>query len=123
MGGRPLTFSASGNFTCNVCGTPCEPFTEPPGRETRSCPQCQSTVRLRGLVALISQEILGVQMALPDFPDLHGLRAFGMSDPPKLAVQLEKTFDYRNTFYHQAPQLDITNPPESEWGRYDFIVS
>src|SRR5262249_54089772 len=85
--------------------------------------QCPSTVRLRGLVALISQEILGIQMALPDFPELRGLRGFGMSDPPDLAAQLEKKFDYTNTFYHQAPRLDITSPDESEWGRYDFIVS
>ncbi|MEO8098966.1 MAG: methyltransferase domain-containing protein [Acidobacteriota bacterium] len=118
-----MTFSASGRFTCNVCGTQCEAFTEPPSRETSSCPQCHSTVRLRSLVALISQEVLGVQLALPDFPELNGLRSFGMSDPPNLAVQLEKKFDYTNTFYHQAPNLDITAPHESEWGRYDFIVS
>ncbi|MEI9811952.1 MAG: methyltransferase domain-containing protein [Acidobacteriota bacterium] len=93
------------------------------GRETVGCPACGSTLRLRGLVALISQEILGVQMALSDFPDLKGLRGFGMSDPPNLASQLEKKFDYTNTFYHQAPTIDITNPEESEWGRYDFIIS
>ena len=46
-----------------------------------------------------------------------------MSDPPNLATQLGKKFDYTNTFYHQAPTIDITNPPEGEWGRYDFIVS
>jgi SAM-dependent methyltransferase len=46
-----------------------------------------------------------------------------MSDPPNLAAQLEKIFDYTNTFYHQPPTIDITNPPKGEWGRYDFIIS
>lgn len=80
-------------------------------------------MRLRGLVALLSQEILGVQMALANFPALKGLRGFGMSDPPNLASRLAEKFDYTNTFYHQAPTIDITNPDEREWGRYDFIVS
>ena len=69
MGGQRLTFSASGNFTCNVCGAACVRPAEM-GRETPSCGQCGSTVRLRGLIALLSQELFGTQLALPDFPDL-----------------------------------------------------
>lgn len=93
------------------------------GRETIGCTACGSTLRLRGLVALLSQEFLGVQMPLSDFPELKGLRGFGMSDPPNLASWLARKFEYTNTFYHQAPAIDITNPDEREWGRYDFIVS
>lgn len=117
-----MTFSASGNFTCNVCGAACVRPAEM-GRETPSCVQCGSTVRLRGLIALLSQELFGTQLALPDFPDLKGLRAFGMSDPPNFAAALEKKFAYTNTFYHQPPTIDITRPDETEFGRYDFIVS
>lgn len=84
---------------------------------------CNSTVRLRGLVAALSNEVFGVPLALPDFPTMKGLRGFGMSDPPSLARELEKKFDYTNTFYHQPPTIDITNPAETEWGRFDFIVS
>jgi len=123
MGGQRLTFSVSGSFICNVCGATCPRSAEPPGRETASCASCISTVRLRGLVALLSQEIFGVPLALPDFPEMKGLRGFGMSDPPSLAQQLDKKFDYTNTFYHQPPTIDITKPDETEWGRYDFIVS
>jgi hypothetical protein len=72
---------------------------------------------------LLSKEIFGVPLALPDMPAMKGLRGFGMSDPPNLARELEKKFDYTNTFYHQPPTIDITNPAETEWGRYDFIVS
>jgi SAM-dependent methyltransferase len=78
---------------------------------------------LRGLIALLSEELFGAQLPLSDFPELKGLRVFGMSDPPNLAAQLEKKFDYTNTFYHQPPTIDIVHPDEREWGRYDFIIS
>lgn len=122
MGGQRLTFSDSGSFICNVCGATCSRPAEALERETSSC-VCKSTVRLRGLVALLSNEIFGVPLALPDFPTMKGLRGFGMSDPPNLAQELERKFDYTNTFYHQPPTIDITKPAESERGRYDFIVS
>ncbi|MEO5925286.1 MAG: methyltransferase domain-containing protein [Bryobacteraceae bacterium] len=117
-----MTFSDSGSFICNVCGAICPKSAGPPGREVASC-ACNSTVRLRGLVAALSNEIFGVPLALPDFPAMKGLRGFGMSDPLNLSQQLEKKFDYTNTFYHQPPTIDITKPADTEWGRYDFIVS
>lgn len=110
-------------FICNVCGEECPRTDGPPGRETLGCENCISTVRLRGLIALMSRELFGTNLALPDFPELKELRGFGMSDPKGLAKQLVKKFDYTNTFYHQPPTIDITNPPETELGRYDFIIS
>jgi hypothetical protein len=99
-------------FVCNLCGgkSP-HPGTVAPGRETPSCDLCGSTTRLRGLVALLSREILGVELALPSFHSLKGIRGLGMSDPPALAARLAVPFDYLNTFYHQPPSL--TCPPPS----------
>lgn len=111
------------SFTCNLCGAFCETASEAPGREVSSCSACHSTVRLRGLAALLSRELFGVDLALPDFPPLKSIRAIGMSDPPELASQLAEKFDYTNTFYHQSPRFDVANPSEDEFGRYDFIVS
>jgi SAM-dependent methyltransferase len=55
---------------------------------------------------------------------MPGVRGIGMSDPPLLSSRLAEKFDYTNTFYHQAPYLDITNLTDAaELGRYDFIVS
>src|SRR5207244_6967474 len=109
MGGQRLTFSASGSYLCNLCGSTCVRSPHPPGRETDAgCPGCVSTVRLRGLAALLSKELFGTYLALPDFPEMKGLRGFGMSDPPSLAEPLAKKFDYTNTFYHQPPMIDIT---------------
>ena len=118
-----MTFSASGNFICNICGGACERPSAAPGREVPGCPTCGSTIRLRSLIALLSREIFGVELALPDFPVLKGVRGMGMSDPPELAQRLAEKFDYINTFYHQEPRLDVVNPRPEQLGRYDFIVS
>ncbi len=111
------------DFICNVCGADCKIPPEGLGRETESCAECGSSVRLRALLALLSQEIFGALMTLPEFPVLKGIRGIGMSDAPDLAERLAEKFDYTNTFYHRAPRLDVTNPDEGDFGRYDFILS
>jgi len=93
------------------------------GRETESCAACGSSVRLRALIALLSEEIFGVLLTLPEFPVLKGIRGIGMSDAPDLAERLAGKFDYTNTFYHQAPRFDVTHPDPNDFGRYDFILT
>jgi hypothetical protein len=116
-----------GTFICNICGGSCLRLPQGDGaglgRETQNCPVCGSTLRLRALIALLSQELFGVLLALPEFPVLKGIRCIGMSDAPDLARRLAEKFDYTNTFYHQAPRFDVTNPDERDRGRYDFILS
>ncbi len=75
----------SGSFTCNVCGAECQRPAGGLGRETENCAGCGSTVRLRALIALLSHEIFGELLTLPEFPTLKGIRAIGMSDSPDLA--------------------------------------
>ena len=122
-----MTFSDSENFTCNICGAVCKQLAAPPGRETPSCMACGSTVRLRSLIALLSREIFGVELTIPDFPVSKGIRGFGMSDPPELAKRLAEKFEYTNTFYHQEPRLDVADPAPEQFqaraGQYDFILS
>jgi SAM-dependent methyltransferase len=112
----------SPGITCNICGADMGAATSG-GRETAGCAECRSTLRLRGLVALLSREIFGVAMALPEFPTMKNIRGIGMSDPPELAERLAEKFDYTNTFYHQAPVFDVTKPDGGDLGRYDFILS
>ena len=118
-----MTCSDSAKFICNICGAPCSRASGRLPREGASCPHCASSMRERGLVALLSREIFGIELALPDFPVLKGLRGIGMSDSPQLAAGLAEKFDYTNTFYHQSPFLDITKPQASDEGRYHFILS
>lgn len=129
MGDPSLSFSDSaaaepgGAFNCNVCGarTPVPPAGF--DRETPSCMGCGSTVRLRGLVYLLSMEMFGVPLTLDEFPTLRGIRMLGMSDPPALAERLAAKFDYTNTFYHQAPRFDVLTMDQQHLGLYDVIVS
>jgi SAM-dependent methyltransferase len=110
-------------FTCNICGATCERGTEPLQREHEDCPHCRSSVRIRALIALLSKEIFGTLLTLPEFPVLKGIRAIGMSDSPELAERLAAKFDYTNTFYDQAPRFDVTTLDPRDEGRYDFILS
>ncbi|MGA2267732.1 MAG: methyltransferase domain-containing protein [Bryobacteraceae bacterium] len=110
-------------FTCNICGR-ANPHPEKPlSRETESCLACGSTVRTRGLAQALSLELFGINLAIPDFPRVKSLRGIGTSDSSQYADRLAEKFDYRNTFYHREPRLDITNPPQEELGRYDFLIS
>ncbi len=110
-------------FTCNVCGTEGDRTGQALGREIASCAGCGSTVRIRALIALLSQEIFGLALTIPEFPTLKGIRGIGMSDLPDVASRLAEKFDYTNTFYHQTPVFDVTQPDERDRGRYDFILS
>jgi SAM-dependent methyltransferase len=80
-------------------------------------------MRLRAAVALLSRELFGIDLALPEFPEMKGIRGIGMSDPPELASRLALKFDYTNTFYHQAPFFDVTSHDPRDEGRIDFILS
>ena len=109
-------------FHCNICGAANE---FPPagfGRDEPSCASCGSTVRLRALLHALSDEIFGMPLALSDFPVLKSIRGLGIADQSVCASLLESRFDYRNTFYHDAPRFDISQPPE-ERGTLDFILA
>ena len=118
-----MTCSDSGKFTCNICGTECPRSSGPLPREGASCPHCGSSMRVRALVALLSREVFGIELALPEFPAMKSVQGIGMSDSPELAERLAEKFNYTNTFYHQAPFFDVTEPNPSDEGRYDFILS
>jgi SAM-dependent methyltransferase len=118
-----LTFSDSGKFLCNICGTECERPPDGISREGEGCPVCHSSTRVRAVVALLSEEMLGIPMTLTDFPVLKGIRGIGMSDSDELAEKLAQKLDYSNTFYHQAPRFDAMHPDPNDFGRYDFILT
>jgi GT2 family glycosyltransferase len=109
-------------YRCNICGRACKTPVVDLGREKPSC-ECSSTVRSRSIVHLLSKELFGRSLALPDFPvrpDLHG---WGMSDAGYSDLLLKK-IGYTNTFYHQEPRFDISAPldPSLE-GTLDFLIS
>ena len=127
----PITVAVTANlpapgslhFRCNICGDQSLALISELGRETASCGSCLSTVRMRSMVHVLSQELFGECLALPDFtvrPDLIGI---GMSDWDTYAIPLAHKLAYTNTFLDKEPGLDISNVPEEMVGTLDFILS
>ena len=110
-------------FTCNICGASNPAVTKPLTREEASCSSCGSNVRTRGLLQALSLALFGTNLALPDFPRVKSLRGLGTSDDNDYAIRLAEKLDYRNTYLDREPRFNIADPPESEFGAYDFITS
>ncbi len=110
-------------FRCNVCGR--ENHGDPSlfTRETGACSKCKATVRMRGAVYALSLGLFGKPLAIPDFPKPSRFTGIGLSDWEGYANRLKKQLAYRNTFLHQRPLLDITNPPDELAGKQDFLIS
>jgi SAM-dependent methyltransferase len=80
-------------------------------------------VRSRAIVHLLSIELFGRSLALPDFAVRRDLRGWGMSDAG-YADLLSKKIGYINTYYDREPRFDITDPVEAKSeGILDFLVS
>jgi SAM-dependent methyltransferase len=109
-------------FTCNVCGSRNQIAEAEFATEPASC-ACGSNVRTRALIHLLSLELFGRSLMLPDFPGLKSIRALGMSDKPCYASILQQKFDYQNTFYDREPQFDFSKPHIHLNGTLDFVVS
>lgn len=111
------------DFTCNICGAANRCAVESLTREASTCQACGSSSRTRGLIWVLSMELFGTALILPDFPRIKSLRGLGLTDSNEYARRLEEKFDYRNTFFDREPKFDIANPPAQESGRYDFLIS
>lgn len=112
------------NFRCNVCGKSNTLARQALTREAGTCAHCGSTVRMRAIVHLVTSELLGESMALPDIKTRHAdISGIGMSCWVGYAERLAEKFDYTNTYYHQKPLLDITDVDPALESSLDFIVS
>lgn len=124
-GGDPDEFrdGAPVPFRCNLCGganaLPLRRLT----REDPSCSRCGSNVRFRSMIHLVTLEVLGRSVALPELPARMDVAGIGLSDAPAYAGPLATRFSYCNTFYHTQPRLDIANIGDEHLGRYDFVIA
>ncbi len=109
------------SFTCNICGQ--ANSVEKLQQEPSSCSGCGSNVRLRALVYMLSMELFGDPLTLPEFPRLKAIRGIGLSDQWSYSVTLAEKFHYTNTYYDREPRLDITAPHPDQYGTLDFILS
>jgi len=110
-------------FQCNICGGSSDEDPRRFNREKPTCAACGSSLRSRSLTYLLSLELFGAGIPLPSFPTLKEVCGLGLSDWEGYARRLAEKFDYRNTFFHQAPRFDINDPPAGSDGQYDFITA
>jgi SAM-dependent methyltransferase len=110
-------------FRCNICGGANALARKAFGREAGTCTECSSTVRWRSIVHVLSVELFGESLALPDFPSVPELTGVGLSDWDGYAVPLARKLGYTNTFLHQAPRLDITAVAAELRERFDFVLA
>jgi SAM-dependent methyltransferase len=80
-------------------------------------------VRTRGIVHLLTTELFGESIALPELPRRPDIAGIGLSDSEGYASRLAKKLAYRNTFFHTKPRLDIAAVPPELCGRYDFLIA
>ena len=70
----------------------------------------------------LTQELLGEASVLAQLSP-QKLSGMGLSDWEGYASHLREKFDYKNTYYHQEPRLDICNP-DGQWiNSSDFLIS
>jgi SAM-dependent methyltransferase len=78
---------------------------------------------MRSMVHVLSLELFGECLVLPDFPERPDLIGIGMSDWDAYAIPLAGKLGYTNTYFDRKPALDITHVPEEMVGTLDFILS
>ena len=111
------------SFRCNICGTACACERSRLDRESPSCAGCGSTLRMRAVIGLLARELFGEALPIASFPRRKDLRGVGLSDWDEYARRLAERLDYTNTYYHQAPRLDITDIGDDRAGSCDFVIS
>jgi SAM-dependent methyltransferase len=111
------------DFRCNICGAPNSTTPEALTREHPSCVQCASTVRERAMIHLLTSELLGNSVALPDLTTRADLTGIGLSDAEVYAMPLTQKLSYTNTYFHAEPLLDIANVSPDKISCYDFIIA
>jgi len=87
------------SFRCNLCGTDCRVPEAAISRETPSCDHCSSTVRFRAMVHLLTLELFGRSIALPDVQERRDIVGIGLSDAECYARPLARKLDYTNTYF------------------------
>lgn len=110
-------------WRCNICGEWTTGSIAELGRETASCGTCGSTARWRAVIHVLSMELFGTALALPDFPDRPDIKGIGLSDWHGYASRLASKLGYQNTYYDTEPRLDIASVDSFVEGSCDFVIA
>lgn len=111
-------------FKCNVCGS-----TKGSRRrakdllgvdyEVLACVDCGSGPRHREIAHALSAHLYGRTYSIPDFPASEA-KGIGLSEGGCLSRLVERLPNYKITYYHKEPRLDIT---DNEVEGLDFLIA
>lgn len=111
------------HYACNICGIANQAPLKTLDRESPTCRRCGSSVRLRSMIDLLSRALFGASLPIARFPRASGKCGIGISDALAYAGRLARKLDYVNTFYHQAPRMDVCAPDPDLHASCDFVIS
>ena len=78
---------------------------------------------MRAIVHLLTTELFGHSITLPELPMRKDIAGLGLSDAPCYSHDLARSFAYLNTFFDRKPRLDIAEVDPGRAAEYDFIIS
>jgi SAM-dependent methyltransferase len=110
------------HFRCNICGRITQALPQNLTREAVTC-RCGSTVRLRSLAHVLSVNLFGKSLAIPEMPLRPDLIGVDMSGSELFATRLAQRIGYTNTFLHKEPRLNIIEPTDAWLSRCGFVIS
>lgn len=111
-------------FECNICNAINETKLGLLERDTPTCTGCGSCVRFRGIIQALTTELFGRSVNISQIKPRHPeIRGYGLSCWSGYASRLRRKVDFKNTFLHQKPRLDITNLDGAEEGKLDFLIA
>lgn len=105
-------------WTCNFCISTNQHDIGYFHRELGACEKCGSNVRFRAILYLLEKYVVHGNK-----DQLAKIRGIGLSDADLYANRLSVLVQYKNTFFHKAPFLDITDPiSASQYQNLDFVI-
>lgn len=109
------------SFCCPLCGSRGDVRLS---REAQGCAACGANARYCGIIlALQDVAFDGSRTPLILQPPRMEVSALGISDSECYADLLGRRLSYRNTFFHQAPFLDVCAPAScAAWAASDVII-
>ena len=111
------------HYACNICGQNNAVDLCNLPRDERTCLGCGSTLRQRGLISALSRKLFdGKSTKLDDWLNVPPIKLKGLSDADIIANALSQKLNYQNTFYHQAPFLDVTSPSANDLSSCDVLI-
>ena len=109
--------------TCSVCNAKYKLDKNINSREGHLCPKCGASGRSQAIAYCVTRYVFGQDKALSKVRAKKKIKMVGLSDGQVYARPLSRKCDYTNTFYHQDPFLDITNPQDDYFDKFDGLIS